>query len=315
MIESQVNNCYNAIMIPTFPKFEKLSLAHKKDIEKIVKQHLPYSDYNFVSLFSYNTLEKNEVSMLNGNLVVKFHDYITLDPFYSFLGKNNVKKTIEKLLKHAAKEGLKKELKLIPESVVSSQEELHRSYTIKEDPDNFDYILSVEEMSTLKGNKHGAKRNFVNRFLKNYSSHTIMHLNLKDKKTQEEIEKLFLQWGKMQTRTREEITVELEAIRRLFRHLAHFPLITVGVYVDKKLIAFSINEVVHQKHGVIHFEKADISYVGAFQYLKRETATYLKEKGCEFINYEQDLGIIGLRKAKQSWHPITYLKKYAITKK
>ncbi len=39
-------------MLPQFPQFKPLELTDKSDIEAITKQHLPYSDFNFVSLWN-----------------------------------------------------------------------------------------------------------------------------------------------------------------------------------------------------------------------------------------------------------------------
>jgi hypothetical protein len=40
----------------------------------------------------------------------------------------------------------------------------------------------------------------------------------------------------------------------------------------------------------------------------------LRALGCEFINFEQDMGIAGLKQAKRLWRPVKYLKKYTIKK-
>ena len=41
----------------------------------------------------------------------------------------------------------------------------------------------------------------------------------------------------------------------------------------------------------------------------QEFAKRLLDDGFEFINREEDLGLEGLRKAKQSYHPCLWLKK------
>lgn len=299
-------------MIPNFPTFKKLELQDQGDVNKYTKIYPPYSDYNFVSLYSYNTKEFIEISLLRSNLVVMFQDYITNKPFYSFLGKNNLNETISELLNLSEENGLEPSLKLIPEFNIANNKKLLEKYDISEDPDNFDYILSVDEIKTLKGNKYGGKRNFVNRFIKNYGEKEIILLDLTNKEIQTQIEDLFFLWEKTKGQSREETETELTAIRRLLAAAKTFDLIPIGIYHDNKLIAFSIDEMLSDNYSIIHFEKADTNYIGIFQYLKRATARHIDELGGKFINYEQDLGIPGLKQAKQSWNPIYFLKKYTI---
>src|SRR3989338_5939738 len=105
-------------MIPKFPKFKKLELSDKKDIEKFTSKFPPYSDFNFVSMWSWDIKGEMRISILNENLVVRFTDYITGEPFFSFLGNNKVNETAEALIDLSKKEGLKPMLKLVPELVV-----------------------------------------------------------------------------------------------------------------------------------------------------------------------------------------------------
>lgn len=302
-------------MIPLFPGFKKITLDDKEDIERIIRKYPPYSDYNFVSLWTYNTQDKNEISLLNNNLVVRFHDYQTREPFYSFLGNHKVKKTIYTLLDYAKIKGIKQELRLIPEIAVLTREDIFNKYYLKEDRDNFDYILSIDKLGKLKGNKYGPKRNFINRFIKKYPSHTVTILDLKNTQTQQIIKGLFYKWEKRQGKNRTETDNELRALKRLLSHLSQTNFLSVGIYKGKNLLGFSINEIGHNQHAFLHFEKADIAYTGIYQYLKQVTALHLRKKGSIYINYEQDLGIPGLRKAKESWRPVKYLKKYLISPK
>ena len=315
MKRSQVNLVYNLAMIPQFPIFKKITVKDKEEIEKIIKQYPPYSDYNFVSLWSYNTKGSIKISLLNGNLTVKFVDYFGIKHFYSFMGNKKVKKTINTLLSHSRTNNIGQELILIPQSNLASKIKASDNFLVKEDRDNFDYILSVSKVSKLTGNKFSAKRNFVNRFIKKYSQATVDVFDINDPKLQKQIEDLFFIWEKQTNKNRSDTENELIAIRRLLKSASFFNLISIGIFIKNKLIAFSINEVIRNNYAIIHFEKADTSYVGVFQYLKQQTAMRLEKLGCAYINYEQDLGIPGLRKSKESWQPIKYLKKFKIYKK
>ncbi|MEJ0042787.1 MAG: hypothetical protein WDM81_11525 [Rhizomicrobium sp.] len=55
-------------------------------MERITRRFPPYSDFNFLNLYSWDAGERVRLSSLNGNLVIRFADYLTDEPFYMFLG-------------------------------------------------------------------------------------------------------------------------------------------------------------------------------------------------------------------------------------
>jgi hypothetical protein len=71
-------------MIPQFPSFKKLTPDDREEIETITHEHDPYSDFNFSSMWAYNTEEDFEISRINNNIIIRFQDYITNKRFYSF---------------------------------------------------------------------------------------------------------------------------------------------------------------------------------------------------------------------------------------
>src|SRR4051812_16029246 len=101
-------------MIPKFPDFKRLEISDRADVEAITKQFPPSSDFNFTSMWCWDTHGEIRLSQLNGNLIVKFTDYLTGEPFFSFVGTNKVNETAEKLLELSKKEALVQKLKLVP---------------------------------------------------------------------------------------------------------------------------------------------------------------------------------------------------------
>ncbi len=302
-------------MIPIYPQFKKLELSDREIVQKHLTNFLPYSDYNFVSLWSYDTKQQIQISYLHENLIVRFQDYLKGQPFYSFLGTSEISSMCKLLIERSARENLPPLVKLIPEITVESLMKTRHELNIAEDMDNFDYILSIKELIEMKGNKFGPKRNFLNRFNRLHAASVETRIiDLTDHAIQKKIIDLFIDWEKMKNKSRNETTIELQAINRLFQGTELFKLASIGLFYRERLIGFSINEIVHNQYGIIHFEKADISYTGIFTYLKQQTAKYLSQQGCIYINYEQDLGIDGLRKAKLSYRPSHYFKKYTISR-
>ena len=62
---------------------------------------------------------------------------------------------------------------------------------------------------------------------------------------------------------------------------------------------------------VIHFEKGDPEYKGSYQAINQLFIRNLPLP-VQTVNREQDLDDEGLRKAKLSYHPVDYVKKYEI---
>lgn len=300
--------------VPNFPDFKKLELEDKDEIESIVKQFDPYSDYNFVSLFSYDVDEEVQISKLNGNLIVRFSDYVSSELFYSFLGNNSLENTIHTLLKHSEVSGLTPKLKLIPE-VNFLEKKIFNAFFIEEDRDNFDYLLSTEEISKLNGRKYEKKRNKINTFLKSNSNIKSALIDLKDSATHTQIYEVFSLWEKTKGKEGSETIHELKAIKKLLSNIHYFNVLCLGIYIDGIIKGFTITEISHNNVAIFHFTKADSSFKGIFEYIYQQIAQELFKKGSIFLNREQDLGLPGLRAAKKSWRPIKYLKKYTISPK
>lgn len=299
-------------MIPEFPLFKKIELSDKHDIEKITSQYPPYSDFNFVSMWCWNTKEQLKISQLYGNLIIYFTDYITDEPFCSFLGNNKITETIRKLHEYCKNNKIKPDLSLIPEHSIS--ELLQEDVKIYEDIDNFDYVYDLNKIQSYTGSQFSQKRNKVKVFLKKINNPIIKILDLKDHNIKKQILTLNEYWYTKKT-TKDlnfKIKNELLATERFFSGNFKESL-AIGLFQNDKLIGYSIYSILsYCNYATSHFCKADTSYTGIYDYLIQESAKILFSKNCNFLNYEQDLGIPGLRASKKSFAS-SYLRKYKIS--
>lgn len=300
-------------MIPQFPSFKKLTPDDRQEIEQISHEHEPYSDFNFSSLWSYNTEEDIEISRLNDNIVIRFQDYLTHQKFYSFIGKNKVFETIHFLLqKTKTDENVLDHLKLIPESAVTSLEQSD-GFTLQEDRDNFDYILDIDKLFDTTIGTYSHKRRLAKRFDRENPNAYISILNINDREVHEQLLNCFHRWEIKRQKTGDETAQELTAIKRTLIKTDDHNAQALGIIDSGQIIGFTLFEEVHRNHGIIHFCKFDPTYKGIVEKLIFETAQILKNKGCKYLNIEQDLGIEGLRNSKNLWYPSHFLKKYTIT--
>jgi hypothetical protein len=82
--------------------------------------------------------------------------------------------------------------------------------------------------------------------------------------------------------------------------------------VEDRLAAYTIAEDLPDGTLVIHFEKGDPEYKGSYQAINQ---MFLEQdpSPSTLVNREQDLGSEGLRKAKLSYHPVDYVRKYQVS--
>lgn len=298
--------------IPSFPAFRLVNLQDQYQIQNFQKKFNPYSDFNFVSMWSYNTEKDLMMSQLNGNLVFLMRDYIDESLSITYLGKSQPVQTINSLLDYAKSNLTKPVLNLIPGLNISQVKKIIKSdFHLLADRSNFDYILSISKLADLQGHDFANKRNKVVHFKKDYPSSTCQIIDLTDSTVQHQLLQVFNRWS--ESRQRKDVKHEYKAIKTLLHDVRHFNLICFGVFIDEKLEAFSINELLPKKFAITHFTKADPAKTGVFEFLYHEMAKELKSRGALYLNREQDLGLEGLRAGKLSWRPIKFLKKYTIS--
>lgn len=296
-------------MIPIFPEFKNIEISDKEEIENFTKDFPPYSQFHFVTLFCWDVQEKRMISMLNGNLVVKTTDDLSGETFYTFLGTNDAHETIMTLLKISHREKIRPVLNLIPQETANKFFDSDKDFRIKEDRNNFDYIYSINDLKNYSGPKYAQSRNLLSRFHRRYLNYEVKLFSL----TKEDDLRCFNEvWNIWNYIKEGYIEKEEIAIKRFLKNISHFELVNVMIYVDDKPVAFTINQIINGEFAIAHFAKANYAYSGVTSAIMNETAKQLDELGCKYLNYEEDLGLQPLRKAKQSYQPVSFLKKYTV---
>ncbi len=85
----------------------------------------------------------------------------------------------------------------------------------------------------------------------------------------------------------------------------------LAVLIDSKVQAFTLGETLNTDTAVIHIEKANPEIRG-LQAAINQFFCQEAWSGVKFINREQDLGLEGLRKAKESYRPHHMVEKFII---
>lgn len=228
--------------------------------------------------------------------------------------KENMNKAFDFIIKNFEKQHKQIHLKAINKEVVEYLQSVYGDrFEYIEERNNFDYIYNGESLRTLAGRKNQKKRNHLNSFVKEYGDR-VEYKKLEESDFDECIN-LLKEWSKDKEESIE-LDSEFKAIKRIFKNYEKLKdtLKISGIYIDSKLEAFSIGEMLNDNMAVIHVEKANADIRGLYPYINQQFL--LNEfSDVEFVNREEDLGIEGLRKAKLSYHPVKFAEKYTVIEK
>ena len=299
-------------MIPTFPQFKKVDVSDREAVEAFTHRFPPYSDFNFTSLWAWDTSGERMISTLNGNLVVRFTDYSTHEPFFSFLGIDETERTARALIDYARSEGVVAELQLVPEASIK---DIRPSVLeMQEDRDNFDYVLSLSKLAHMTDSKFQKKRNMIKNFRARYPQAIFETADLQNHALHAHIKKTIDTWetNKIKNDKLYELEHENIAISRLLSMLDSPDIIVFGVFIESRMVAFSIDELLPNQYAITHFWKADTEHRGIYEFIKQAKALHLETQDKWFLNFEQDLGIPSMKTSKMAYRPILFLKKYKV---
>lgn len=185
-------------------------------------------------------------------------------------------------------------------------------FEVKEQEDLKDYLYDGEALRTLAGKKLHKKKNNYNAFVKAYEGRVeYRKLCCSDR---EDVWKFLDFWRQQKGDDVEEhLDYEVRGIHDILKNCSEMAVEMGGVYVDGRMEAFTIGSFNPLENmAVIHIEKANPEMRGLYQYINREFLVHAFPD-VALVNREDDMGLEGLRKAKMSYNPIAFARKYSVT--
>lgn len=175
--------------------------------------------------------------------------------------------------------------------------------------EQWDYLYDVEALIQLRGKRFHKKKNLLNQFRKLYPyEYTVFDGTMT--RLAMAMQEDWCTWRDCESS--EALAAENRVISRVLKNWNDLPGIAGGaILVDGQMVAYTIGEKVSEDTLVIHFEKGDPEFKGATQAINQ---MFLENSGIDvpFVNREQDLGDQGLRRAKLSYNPVAFVKKYTV---
>jgi len=283
------------MIIPEYPQSADLTLPMRGILHPLFKK-LPdgISEFTFANLYLFRATHKYHICKLDGTYVITGTDERM--PFFMLPFGLPSQKTLDQLFRQFSS------LKCATET--QAAELIKLGYKVSEDRDNFDYLYLRKELTELTGKKFHKKRTHLKAFLNNYNyeGRPLLEEYIPDALA------ILESW-----RENRDDAGDYQAAKEALEKAEELQLCGGIYYVESKPAAYSLGEELCQGRSfVIHFEKAVQEYRGLWQFVNQAFASILPEH-YETINREQDLGNEGLRKAKLSYRPTDFVKKYRVS--
>ena len=291
-------------------EFSQLTLS---DIDKlrpyILQDNSITCDYTIGGLFMWRDYYSTEYAICGDAVIFKSKDtYNDVTTMFSLPIGNNLHCCIEETVRYCRSHNLPIAFNAITDESLEplrSTFEKHEFYT----SENWsDYVYRSVDLVRLEGRKYSNKRNHVSQFSRAYENYAYEEIN---NENLPQILKFYeelcsdIDFSAKTAMEQEDHIKTIEVLENFDVYGLSGGLLRVG----NSVVAFSIGEV---KNNIlfVHIEKADMRYKGVYQMINNKFAKQFVTEGIDLINREEDVGDMGLRASKQSYHPCKLAKKY-----
>jgi len=296
--------------IPILPESEPLGEKHHGLLQGVFGEIQPLvSELSFSYLWSWVANISPTLSRLDNVLLITMQntrkgETIALPPLSESCEKS------AGLVPQILDSGQVDALARVPEKCAKMIQN-NKKYEVKEERERADYVYRCEDLRDLAGRRFHSKRNHIKQFLTSYPDanyHTL------DSSLARECIDFSRQW--LDTHPKKHLDGlkrEVATTERMLQGFEWLGLSGGAIVRDNRIVAFALGEELNKDTFVIRAEKADTDFPGAYQVINQRFVSDAAE-GYKWVNREQDLGIPGLRRAKQSYCPHHLVNKYRISR-
>ncbi len=264
--------------------------------------------YSFVNLFLWG---RQKIGFAGAHLVL-FSQYNRKSVYGFPVGQGDVKPAVDAVIEDARQRGIPCRMVGLTQADCEMLNSLYPGkFRFHNDRDHFDYVYDVNDLADLKGKKYQKKRNHRNRFRQNNPEARLEPICEENLPV---VEELAARWYAMRLEQapHSDFYMEQVAMKKALQHMDALGLEGLILYVGETPVAMTLGSQMSEDTFDVHFEKALDIADGAYPAINSAFAIYLREKypQVKFLNREDDMGLEGLRKAKESYYPHHMIEKY-----
>jgi len=297
-------------------KLQKLTCTDKATFDKYFgSRYCENAEYTFTNLFMWREMMNFRWAVEDEVLYMFSMNEKNFSAWQPIGAQEKMQEAITKILHVAEENRGEREFRFVVVEK-SFAEELEKypdaKFNITVERDDFDYVYLAHDLINLSGRKYHGKKNHLNAFKKEYPEAKYLPI------TEEIIPKCREElniWSETHKRANPDdpfIGYEQAAIHEIFDHFDRFKLKGGAILLNDKVVAFTFGERLNSDTAVIHVEKADQNIRGIYAAINQNFVEH-EWSDMIYINREEDMGIEGLRKAKESYRPIKMIEKFNAT--
>ena len=296
--------------INTLPGIKPLALEDKPGLGSFFKQDNPQvSELTFTNMFMWQAFYQPAWGIFEDCLLIWVHKPNGRIMLLPVMGKGDKRRAMEYGFNLMTEAGVQPCMGRVDQDFIDQWVNLD-VYKLEERRNQADYVYLSQDLAALKGNRFHRKKNHLNKFLKSYPDYRYQPLT---PDILDQVKAFQEEWCVARECT-EGILEEHNAIMLALNNFEALAIDGAAIFVDNQVVAYSLGEQLNRETAVIHIEKANSDIHGAYvainqMFCQNRWQNYM------FINREQDLGLPGLRAAKESYHPHYLLNKYLLTPK
>lgn len=282
--------------------FNRITLDKKEEYEKyLFDGNERGCEYTFANLYMWG---RQSSAVICDHLVL-FSQYNRRSVYPFPVGYGDKKAVIDAIIADSRERGIPCRFTGLTEREKNILEELYPGrFSFHCDRDFFDYVYDINELAELKGRRFHSKKNHYNKFVANYPDYRVEEIN--NANIGKAID-MVNEWyeDRLQEVPDSDFQMEQIAIKKAFANFDELGMEGLIMYIGDEVVAMTLGSFTSENTIDVHFEKARRDVDGAYAVINREFANHIRNKYPQvmYLNREDDMGIEGLRKAKESYRP------------
>ena len=291
--------------------FKPIEIQDKPLFDEFLAKDPPQvSELTFTNLFIWRHHYQPAWLEWDGCILILFHPQ--RGPVYGFcpFGPGDKRSALDVICREIAKQAAEVRICRVGEEFVANHVDPAK-YEVVPDRDNSDYVYLAKDLINLSGNKYHRKKNHLHQFIKNHA--------FEYRPLDAELVKRVLGMQEAWCRIREcvekpDLLAEDFAVHEALTHFEALEYQGGAILLNLAVEAFALGEPLNQDTAVIHIEKANPDILGLYAAIN-QLFCLNTWSNVTYINREQDMGVEGLRKAKESYYPHHMVNKYIVSPK